>query len=504
MSEPINIVKLIEENPNTKLSKSYESKLINKLKDNFATEKQQLFISSFYCYLNYKSYDFVIDLDNIWKWLGFSRKNDSKKVLEKHFKADIDYKIVLRQAPQNLSGGRPSEKIMMTIKTFKKLCLKANTSKANEIHEYYIKLEEILHELIDEESNELRLQLEQKEDELLEIKEELEEKETLIEIHEEENKKKSNRIKLLEIKASKKGERIEQGKNVVYLITNEYLEKDRTFIVGKAICLASRLSQYNKNAEHEVVYHRECKNAKQMALIEENVLYKLDKFRERCNRDRFILPKDTDISVFTNVIDHTCDWFNDVIEDVIVERLKDDKDKEYYEDNKEYIKEYKKQHYQENKEEIEKKKKVWYEEHKEQVSIYYKKYREENLEKINVQKKIYKEEHKQEYKDRNAKYYTENKEEIQKKKKIYQEENRDKIKKQRDEYYEKNREKIQAKDRERNPKVICDCGLSLCKRSISAHKKSKTHESFMKIKIKEYFNTNVLTKIIENNKLESF
>ena len=36
--------------------------------------------------------------------------------------------------------------------------LKANTSKANDIHEYYIKLEETLHEVIDEESNELRLQ----------------------------------------------------------------------------------------------------------------------------------------------------------------------------------------------------------------------------------------------------------------------------------------------------------------------------------------------------------
>ena len=33
------------------------------------------------------------------------------------------------------------------------MCLKASTSKANEIHEYYIKLEETLHELIDEESN---------------------------------------------------------------------------------------------------------------------------------------------------------------------------------------------------------------------------------------------------------------------------------------------------------------------------------------------------------------
>jgi hypothetical protein len=53
------------------------------------------------------------------------------------------------------------------------MCLKANTSKANEIHEYYIKLEETLHEVIDEESNELRLQLEEKETIIEETKEEL-------------------------------------------------------------------------------------------------------------------------------------------------------------------------------------------------------------------------------------------------------------------------------------------------------------------------------------------
>ena len=79
MIKPINIVKLIEENPNTKLSKPYQGKLINKLKDNFSTCEQQLFISSFYCYLNYKSDDFVIDLDDIWNWLGFTRKDSAKK-----------------------------------------------------------------------------------------------------------------------------------------------------------------------------------------------------------------------------------------------------------------------------------------------------------------------------------------------------------------------------------------------------------------------------------------
>jgi hypothetical protein len=56
---------------------------------------------------------------------------------------------------------------MMTVKTFKSLCLKASTKKADEIHEYYMKLEEMLQELIEEEGNELREQLQQK-DKLLE------------------------------------------------------------------------------------------------------------------------------------------------------------------------------------------------------------------------------------------------------------------------------------------------------------------------------------------------
>jgi hypothetical protein len=463
MNQPINIVTLIEENPNTKLSKLYQSKLINKLKDSFSTEDQQLFISSFYCYLNYKSNDFVIDLDHIWGWLGFTRKNEAKKCLEKNFKSETEYKIVLRQLAENSKGGRPSEKIMMNIKTFKKMCLKANTSKANDIHEYYIKLEETLHELIDEESNELRLQLE--------------EKETIIELQEEENIKQFNRVKLLEKKNMKKSERTVYGTNCVYIITNKYLIQDRTYIVGKAISLTERLSQYNKMAEHEVIHYGECNNAAQMSLIEKSILYKLNNYRERADRDRFILPEDKDISFFSNILNEACNWFKDVGKDVVIESVYDEK--EYYEDNKEYIREYKKQHYDENKEEITIKNKEWYENNKEKVKIYNQEYREENKEKIKEQKKIYKKEHIEEYKERDAKYYAENKDQIQTKQKIYQEENKDKILKQRKEYYNKNIEEIRAKDRARNPKVTCECGLLICKRSLPAHRKSKTHESFL-------------------------
>ena len=54
---------------------------------------------------------------------------------------------------------------MLTINTFKKFCMKANTKNADEIHEYYIKLEELLQETVNEETNELRLQLQNKEEE---------------------------------------------------------------------------------------------------------------------------------------------------------------------------------------------------------------------------------------------------------------------------------------------------------------------------------------------------
>ena len=58
--------------------------------------EQQMFISSFYCYLNYHTVnDFVIDLDNVWNWLGFNQKVKAKILLEKFFIKDIDYKNLL-------------------------------------------------------------------------------------------------------------------------------------------------------------------------------------------------------------------------------------------------------------------------------------------------------------------------------------------------------------------------------------------------------------------------
>jgi hypothetical protein len=45
--QELNIVELIEKNPISKLSKAYNNKLLNKIKDNFTDFEQQLFVSSF-------------------------------------------------------------------------------------------------------------------------------------------------------------------------------------------------------------------------------------------------------------------------------------------------------------------------------------------------------------------------------------------------------------------------------------------------------------------------
>jgi hypothetical protein len=165
----VDIVRLIESNPIARFNQNHQSKLIEKLQSKFTDYEQQMFLSSFYCYLKYdKVNDFVIDVDNIWEWLGFTNKAHSKFLLKKQFIIEKDYIIFLPKLRQqtfnsenmavieeeekedNITsdekskksrGGHNKEKIMLNITTFKKLCLKAGTKRADEIHDYFIKME---------------------------------------------------------------------------------------------------------------------------------------------------------------------------------------------------------------------------------------------------------------------------------------------------------------------------------------------------------------------------
>jgi len=118
-------------------------------------------------------------------------------------------------------------------------------------------------------------------------------------------------------------------KNVIYVITTEDNKKNRIYIIGKAKELKTRLSTYNKTAEHEVVYYKESKSEDHLNIVEgmvrwiipkelsnltgkfptSLVLAKLDNYKEKANRDRFILPLEKDIIFFTDIIDSAINSF---------------------------------------------------------------------------------------------------------------------------------------------------------------------------------------------------
>ena len=63
--------------------------LLNFIKDKLTDDEQLLFAESFHLYLQYNSEkDFVIDLNDMWKWVGFTQrvnfvKNYLSKILKK-------------------------------------------------------------------------------------------------------------------------------------------------------------------------------------------------------------------------------------------------------------------------------------------------------------------------------------------------------------------------------------------------------------------------------------
>ena len=115
MINPLDIVELIEKNPITRLSsRTYQNKMLTKIKTKFTNNEQQMFVASFYCYLNCQG-DYIIDLDNIWKWLGFQSKFNAKRLLESQFTVNKDYTLLLPNAKQSTytKGGHNKETFML-------------------------------------------------------------------------------------------------------------------------------------------------------------------------------------------------------------------------------------------------------------------------------------------------------------------------------------------------------------------------------------------------------
>ena len=384
--------------------------------------------------------------------------------------------------------------------------------KIQSIIDNYKKLEEEKN-LLEEEKNLL-----EEEKNLLEEEKNLLEEDKLIldkekNLLEEENIKKDLQIKKLQNKVLTKQKRVfYDNKNFIYMIQDEFHKKERIYVIGKAIDLAQRLTSYNKARDYEVIYHRCCNSAQQMNYIEKCVLSKLDKYREVANRDRFILPEDQNISIFTDVIDFFVNGFADVDSSVDIEKdltedeielQKKQSMKEYIEDNREKITECRQQYRKDNEEQLSDFNKVYRENNKETIAEYQKSYREVNngglkiynknyyecnKDTLSENNKVYSEEHREEIREFGKNYYENHKEEFAKYKKEFYEENKASVIQRSKDYYDEHKEDVLARTKEhyknnkekilkyQSDKVKCECGIVIQRNYMSKHKLSGIHK----------------------------
>jgi len=249
-----------------------QNKLIDKLKEHFTEEEQKLYVTNLFLYLNYHPVDdFVVNLENVWKFIGFSNKANGKRLLKQHFTENKDYKIVFIRTdenPQNTNlGGRPQETIMLNINTFKKLCLKSNTNNADKIHDYYIKLEMVYNELIKEQLEEQQKLIGENQKKLETTQKELQ-------------KEKTWRNKMLNRRCFDANE----GDHV-YIFKDNLENEDSILKIGKTKNLVDRERFYsNINKSGGIVYYKKCKDS---GLIEKLCHHMLNKFRENKMQEWF-------------------------------------------------------------------------------------------------------------------------------------------------------------------------------------------------------------------------
>lgn len=79
---PVDIKTLVK---NSSLETYDQIKLIDRLKQHFSEEEQRLYVTNLFLYFNYHPIDdFVINLDNVWKFIGFSNKGNAKRLLQQN------------------------------------------------------------------------------------------------------------------------------------------------------------------------------------------------------------------------------------------------------------------------------------------------------------------------------------------------------------------------------------------------------------------------------------
>mgnify|MGYP003407084744 FL=1 len=152
----INFTELLKYSTTTlELSETTQSKLIDLLNEEFTEEQQHLYVTNLWMYMNYhQTNEYPINLEDVFKMIGFANKGNAKRTLENNFTKEDDYKITFLPSEK---GQIPREEIMLNTDTFKSLCMLAKTPQGKEMRKYYVKLENINHILLMDEIKEQKL-----------------------------------------------------------------------------------------------------------------------------------------------------------------------------------------------------------------------------------------------------------------------------------------------------------------------------------------------------------
>jgi hypothetical protein len=218
-----------------------DSDLVALWKNALTTEEEKVFVQNFQTFIKYNDSDFVIDLDLAYQWIGFTRKDHTKRLLEKHFIEDKDYIIQDREnvllppkEEQNIydkkeeqRGGHNKEYIMMTPDTFKSMCLLAQTKQGDIVREYYIKMEKIMMNHMENKMAFTQKQLALKDQELA--------------IKSQELANKDDELK----KELDKHKHTKEAAGIIYIVANQKEVTRELYKVGHTMGLKPRLSSMN-------------------------------------------------------------------------------------------------------------------------------------------------------------------------------------------------------------------------------------------------------------------
>jgi len=105
----------------------------------FNDDEQQLCVSLFSSWLDaYESNgkQFPVKFDDAWQLIGYSRKENAKRMVTKRFAEGIDYTI-----EKVGIGGSAIDNIELTIDTFKHMCLLMKNERGDAIRKYFISIE---------------------------------------------------------------------------------------------------------------------------------------------------------------------------------------------------------------------------------------------------------------------------------------------------------------------------------------------------------------------------